>query len=85
MSNHTHLVLHVNTEKANNWSIREVLEHWHLLHKGTQFTEKYLENKTMAEFELASVYESCENIVNVFVTSAGLCESSMSPSLESLL
>jgi len=30
------------------------------LHKGTQFTEKYLENKVMAEFELASVYESCE-------------------------
>jgi len=60
MSNHTHLVLHVNTEKANNWSIREVLERWHLLHKGTQFTEKYLENKAMAEFELVSVYESCE-------------------------
>ena len=60
MSNHTHLVLHVNTEKANSWSIREVLERWHRLHKGSQFTEKYLENKEMAEFELVSVYESGE-------------------------
>jgi len=30
------------------------------LHKGTQFTQKYLENKDLEEFELASVYESCE-------------------------
>jgi len=52
MSNHTHLVLHVDAEKANNWSIREVLECWHRLHKGTQFTEKYLENKVMAEFHI---------------------------------
>ena len=60
MSNHTHLVLHVNTEEANNWSIRDVLERWHSLHKGTQFTEKYLREEVMAEFEVASVYESCE-------------------------
>ncbi len=33
MSNHTHLVLHVNESEAKNWSIREVLERWHRLHK----------------------------------------------------
>jgi len=60
MSNHTHLVLHVNEDKANNWSIKQVLERWHSLHKGTQFTDKYLRDEAMAEFELASVYESCE-------------------------
>jgi len=60
MSNHTHLVLHVNECEAKNWSIKQVLERWHRLHKGTQFTQKYLENKVMAEFELASVCESCE-------------------------
>ncbi len=60
MSNHTHLVLHVNEDKANNWSIKQVLERWHSLHKGTQFTDKYLRGEAMAEFELASVYESCE-------------------------
>jgi len=65
MSNHTHLVLHVNEDEANNWSIRQVLERWHRLHKGTQFTDKYLRDEAMAAFlkgicELASVYESCE-------------------------
>ena len=29
MSNHTHLVLHVNVDEANNWSIKQVLERWH--------------------------------------------------------
>ena len=52
MSNHTHLVLHVNTDEANNWSIMQVLERWHCLHKGTQFTEKYIENKNLAEFHI---------------------------------
>ena len=60
MSNHTHLVLHVNEDEALNWDVKQVLERWHRLHKGTQFTQKYLENKTLEEFELASVYESCE-------------------------
>lgn len=49
-SNHTHLVLHVNQDEANNWSIKQVLERWHRLHKGTQFTEKYLENKMLEEY-----------------------------------
>ncbi|KZM39601.1 transposase [Marinomonas sp. SBI22] len=60
MSNHTHLVLHVNENEALNWDVKQVLERWHRLHKGTQFTQKYLENITLEEFELASVYESCE-------------------------
>ncbi len=38
-----------------------MLERWHSLHKGTQFTEKYLRSEVMAEFELASVYKSCES------------------------
>ena len=37
-----------------------MLERWHRLHKGTQFTKKYLENKRLEEFELALVYERCE-------------------------
>jgi REP element-mobilizing transposase RayT len=60
MSNHTHLVLHVNQKTAESWNVKQVLERWHSLHKGTQFTQKYLEGKEMEEFELASVYVSCE-------------------------
>jgi hypothetical protein len=41
MSNHTHVVLHVDKMQAENWSIKEVIERWHGLHKGTLLTQKY--------------------------------------------
>ena len=40
MSNHTHIVLHVDEEQARNWSIHDVLSRWHCLHKGTLFTQQ---------------------------------------------
>lgn len=33
MSNHLHVVLHINAEKAAKWSTLEVLKRWHKLHK----------------------------------------------------
>lgn len=42
MSNHTHLVLHVNEQKALNWNTTEVLIRWHKVFKGTLLTQKYL-------------------------------------------
>ena len=42
MNNHLHLVLHIDSDKAKNWSVVEVLERWHKLHKGTTFTQQYL-------------------------------------------
>lgn len=42
MSNHTHLVLCVDVEKAKTWSIHEVITRWHQLFKGTLITQQYL-------------------------------------------
>jgi REP element-mobilizing transposase RayT len=42
MSNHTHLVLHVNQQQALSWNTTEVLTRWHSLFKGTLLTQKYL-------------------------------------------
>jgi len=42
MSNHTHVVLHVDRDEALIWSTEEVLSRWHLLHKGTELTRQYL-------------------------------------------
>ena len=59
MSNHLHVVLHINTEKAESWSFREVLERWHKIHKGTHFTRQYTAGeklpKSAMEFVEASV------------------------------
>ncbi|WP_299267031.1 transposase [uncultured Psychrosphaera sp.] len=42
MSNHTHLVLHINEQQALSWDTTEVLTRWHRLFKGTLLTQKYL-------------------------------------------
>lgn len=42
MSNHTHVVLHVNEEKAQAWSVTEVIQRWHRLHKGTLLSNQYV-------------------------------------------
>ncbi|MFQ3236226.1 MAG: REP element-mobilizing transposase RayT [Paraglaciecola sp.] len=39
MSNHTHVVLHVDKTSADVWDADEVLRRYHKLHKGTQYTE----------------------------------------------
>ncbi len=42
MSNHSHVVLHVNVEKANDWTDKQVCSRWHKLHKGTLLTQKFM-------------------------------------------
>ena len=64
MSNHIHVVLHVNAEKAQNWSTLEVLQRWHKLHKGTQFTQKYAKGEALEDFALKLVESSAETYRN---------------------
>ncbi|MDO6710839.1 transposase [Aliiglaciecola sp. 2_MG-2023] len=40
MSNHTHVVLHVNSDKAKHWTDKEIALRWHKLHKGTLLSQK---------------------------------------------
>lgn len=42
MSNHTHLVLRVDRQRAKTWSFEEVLSRWHKIHKGTLLTRQYV-------------------------------------------
>lgn len=41
MSNHTHVILHINQEQADSWSVLEVIRRWHSLFKGTILTREY--------------------------------------------
>jgi hypothetical protein len=54
MSNHTHVVMHVDKTLA------EVLTHYHSLHKGTLLTQKYLKGDKLSPGELISVDETVE-------------------------
>ncbi len=55
MSNHYHIVLHINTTKQLAWTDREVCERWHQLFKGTALTHKFLRGDYLLEAELEAV------------------------------
>ncbi len=42
MSNHTHLVLFIDADKAKHWSTTEVIQRWHQLFKGTLLTQQFM-------------------------------------------
>lgn len=54
MSNHYHLVLHINKEQAENWTIDEVIQQWHKLFSGTLFSRCYIKKDKLldAEYDL---------------------------------
>ena len=64
MSNHTHVVVHVDKKLALSWSIDEVLERYHKLHKGDSLTRKFMKTDvkgdTLSAAESQSVTETAE-------------------------
>jgi hypothetical protein len=51
MSNHYHVVLHINREMAQQWSNTEVIEHWHSLFKGSLLSQRYVGGETLSRAE----------------------------------
>lgn len=45
MSNHYHVILHINTGRAKSWSDYDVVVRWHQLFNGTVLSQKYLKNE----------------------------------------
>lgn len=62
MSNHTHMVLHVDKEEAQNWSSEQVLTRYHKLHKGTLLTHQYLSGYALTPAEILTV----ENTIHIY-------------------
>ncbi|CAH0991254.1 hypothetical protein SIN8267_01356 [Sinobacterium norvegicum] len=61
MSNHYHVVLHIDKDAADSWSVDEILERWHSLYKGTVLTQRYRGNKnSLTKPELDAVNEKAE-------------------------
>ena len=58
MSNHVHLVLHVDVHKAQGWSDKQVLALWHTLYHGTLLTQKFMRDEDLTQSELISLHET---------------------------
>ena len=57
MSNHYHVVLHVDREKAENWTEREVIERWHRCFSGHPLTQRLLQGEPLLKIERKLVNE----------------------------
>ena len=55
MSNHYHVVLHVDEERAKKLSDQEVIERWHKLYKGPEIIRRYLNKEILTEPEMDTV------------------------------
>ena len=62
MSNHNHLVLFVDEEQAQNWSVLEVVSRWHQLFKGTLLTQQFERDgeEGLSKAELVAVEETAQ-------------------------
>ncbi|SMF03479.1 hypothetical protein SAMN02745866_00287 [Alteromonadaceae bacterium Bs31] len=61
MSNHHHLVLHINMPEAHSLSDLEVCERWHKLYKGTLLTQKFLKGESLDEAQWQAVKAKLEH------------------------
>ncbi|MEZ8188307.1 transposase [Shewanella sp. 5S214] len=57
MSNHLHVVVKVDADKAKHWSNKDVLMQWHKSFEGTLLTQKFVKGEDLNEFELKTVNE----------------------------
>ena len=55
MSNHYHVVLHVDIDKVESWSAKEVIERWQQLFAGNILINRYITGDEMSDAELDAV------------------------------
>ena len=69
MSNHYHLVLRVDTQRAAQWSWQQVVEQWHTVYNGNMLSQRFMQGETLPAAERKILQRFGEN---VSVTSRGL-------------
>ena len=55
MSNHHHVVLHINKPKERALSDYDVCRRWHQIYKGNLISQKYLKNEKLTQAELLAI------------------------------
>ncbi|PKH00179.1 hypothetical protein CXF95_06070 [Paraglaciecola sp. MB-3u-78] len=58
MNNHTHVVLCVDKDLADSWSMTEVIRRWHQLYQSTLLSQKYQRGDRLSKGEVISLEET---------------------------
>jgi REP element-mobilizing transposase RayT len=60
LSNHYHVVFHVDADKAKCWTDRQVIEQWNRLYKGHLLADRYLAGEVVSKAEWTALSELIE-------------------------
>jgi len=60
MSNHYHVVLHIDQKTAQEWSEREVIDRWHRLFNGTLLSQRHTRGESLGKAERNTLSEQVE-------------------------
>ena len=60
MSNHYHLVLHVNKATSDGWSEEEVISRWNRLYRGPDIVQRFTLGELLSDAELETVHRTVE-------------------------
>ena len=60
MSNHYHVVLHINKERIDSWDDLEITKRWHILFKGNIFSQKFLKAEPLLKVERMRLQEDLD-------------------------
>ncbi|WP_428242850.1 transposase [Gynuella sp.] len=55
MTNHVHVVLHINPRQSEQWSVKDVILRWHRLYKGVPLSHRYLNGDCFSPAEEAAL------------------------------
>jgi len=58
MSNHYHVVLHVDKDSAEKWCFEDVLNRWHQMFSGNLLSQQYLQGHPLSKAELKTLEET---------------------------
>lgn len=61
MSNHYHVVLHIDKAQADAWGLRKVVERWHQLYQGSALSQRFLRGEALGDPELDRLAEVAES------------------------
>ena len=61
MSNHYHVVLHIDNVQSDNWDTLTIIKRWHQLYKGNLLSQRYLRGDSLDQTELKVLDDLVEN------------------------
>jgi len=60
MSNHYHVVMHIDHKAAQAWSVQDVIDRWHRLFNGSMLSQRYSQGESLGKAELNVLSELVE-------------------------